>query len=134
MSTDITALADIDTECNQNKHFRSVVDSKAWEQIVFMCLKPGEFIAREKHETFKQSFRVTAGMCVLVLATIDAPLDEYAYTLNAGDYITVPPNTWHKMVNYGDTRAHMISTYPHIQHKPGTVHRRQADAEAAERG
>lgn len=132
MAPTVTAIASIDAECNRNGHFRRVVDSQPWEQIVFMCLRPGEFIAREKHTTFKQSFHVTAGACVLVTSSDAAPLVESTYTLVAGDYITVPPNTWHKMANYGDAPTHMISTYPHIQHKPGTVHRRQVDAEAAE--
>ena len=54
-------VGNIEKDTAKNTDFRRVLYTGKFSQLVLMCLKPGEEIGSEVHDTVDQFFRIEAG-------------------------------------------------------------------------
>ena len=114
----------IEEAAKANEHFRTVLYTSAYMQLVLMSIPEGGEIPKEVHGQ-DQFIRVEAGMGTATLAGV-------AHTLSAGFAIIVPAGTEHTILNSSSTQAlklHTLYSPPH--HADGVVHETIAIAEAA---
>jgi mannose-6-phosphate isomerase-like protein (cupin superfamily) len=57
---------------------------------------------------------------------------DFQQNLHRGDVIFVPAGTWHNVINIGVGTLKVSSIYAPPNHKRGTVHRTQAEAQMEE--
>ena len=91
-----------------------------------MTLKVGEDIGKEVHPTTDQVFLFIEGKGEAVLNEVSRSFDE-------GDLVFVRAGTWHNIINRGDVPLRLITIYSPPAHKPGTIHKTKAEAEAEEK-
>ena len=60
-------IDDIEERTSENENFRKVLYTGKYMQLVVMCLKPGEDIGEEVHDTVDQFFRVEEGEARVVI-------------------------------------------------------------------
>ena len=113
----------IEKETLKNKNYRKVVYTDKYQQLVLMSLNPKEYIHLEKHNA-TQFFRVEKGKGIAKVGGKDIKLKD-------GMSVTVPPNTFHKIINTGRKPLKLYTIYSPPQHKPGTINKRQPDDEKA---
>lgn len=110
-----------------NKYFRRVLFTGQHEQLVLMCLQPGEEIGNEVHDHVDQFFRIEEGQARFVFNGTEK------HTVKAGDAVVVPAGTFHNVINISRTeRLHLYTIYSPPQHPDGTVHKTKKEAMAAE--
>lgn len=109
-----------------NPHFRQVLYTGKFTQLVLMTLQPGEEIGLETHGAVDQFFRIEAGSAKFVLAG-----EEMAVA--TGFAVIVPAGTEHNVVNIGTEPLKMYTLYSPPNHPDGTVHKTKAEAQAAEK-
>lgn len=108
----------------QNTHFRQVLYTSRYCQLVVMALQPGEDIGQEVHE-LDQFFRVESG-------SGEAVVDGVSHSLVDGSAVVVPAGTQHNIRNVSaDTVLKLYTIYAPPEHKDGTVHATKADAQSA---
>ena len=113
----------IEKETLKNTNYRKVVYTDKYQQLVLMSLNPKEYIHLEKHNA-TQFFRVEKGKGIAKVGGKDIKLKD-------GVSVTVPPNTFHKIINTGSVPLKLYTIYSPPQHKPGTVDKRQPTDEKA---
>jgi mannose-6-phosphate isomerase-like protein (cupin superfamily) len=100
----------------KNENFRQVIFTGMHEQLVLMCLKPGEEIGNEMHAAVDQFFLIEEGEALFVFG------DKERHQLHAGEAVVVPAGTAHNVSNPSRTRALKLYTlYSQPQHPAGTV-------------
>lgn len=109
-------LGSIETDTNDNVHFRRVVATAQHLQLVFMSLLPGEEIGSEVHRDTDQFVRVERGQATLELGGGE-------YRVRAGDAAVIPAGTRHNIVNTGTEPLKLYVLYGPPEHAPGTVER-----------
>ncbi len=120
-------VGSIEKLTGKNKFFRQVLFTGKYTQLVVMCLKPGEEIGNEVHKTVDQFFRIEEGTAKFVLK------GKEEYKVKAGDAVIVPAGTFHNVINTSKKDPLKLYTlYSPPNHKPGTIHKTKAEAEAAE--
>jgi mannose-6-phosphate isomerase-like protein (cupin superfamily) len=111
----------------KNKYFREVLFTGKYTQLVVMCLQPGEEIGNEVHKTVDQFFRIEEGTAKFVFK------GKEEHKVKAGDGVIVPAGTFHNVINTSKKDPLKLYTlYSPPNHKPGTIHKTKAEAEAAE--
>ncbi len=111
----------------ENDHFRKVLFTGPFSQLVVMSLEPGEDIGNEVHDDVDQFFRIEQGEAKFVLN------NEEEHIVHDGDAVIVPAGTWHNVLNNSSTEPMKLYTvYTPPEHPDGTVHKTKAEAEAAE--
>lgn len=118
-------VANIEEETLKNKNFRKVLFTGPNSQLVVMSLKPGEEIGAETHD-LDQFIRIEAGEGEIMLGRKRHRVeDDYA--------IVIPAGTRHNVTNTStDEDLKLYTVYSPPEHKPGTVHKTKAEADAAE--
>ncbi|VVB97906.1 Cupin domain protein [uncultured archaeon] len=112
----------LEKETLKNADFRRVLYTGKHSQLVLMCLKPGEEIGAEVHETIDQFFRFEAGEG---LVTIDAQ----KYKVRDGDCAIVPSGSRHNVINTSKTEELKLYTiYSPPEHQDKVVRHTKADA------
>jgi len=110
-----------------NVNFRQVLFTGKHEQLVLMCLRPGEDIGDETHAKVDQFFRVEGGEAQFVFDGAEARL------VKAGSAVVVPAGTQHNVVNTSKADLLKLYTiYSPPNHPDGTVQATKAEALAAE--
>ncbi len=110
-----------------NVNFRQVLFTGKHEQLVLMCLRPGEDIGDELHANVDQFFRVEGGEAQFVFDGAEARL------VKAGSAVVVPAGTQHNVVNTSKADLLKLYTiYSPPNHPDGTVQVTKAEALAAE--
>jgi mannose-6-phosphate isomerase-like protein (cupin superfamily) len=102
-----------------------VLFTGAHAQLVVMCLKPGEDIGLEVHNTVDQFFRVEQGVGQ---ATLNGEVTE----LSDGTALIVPAGVEHNLSNTGSTELKLYTVYSPPNHPEGTIHETREDALRAE--
>jgi mannose-6-phosphate isomerase-like protein (cupin superfamily) len=121
-------VGNIEKQTSKNKYFRQVVYTGTYQQLVVMCLQPGEEIGDEIHKKVDQFFRIEEGTARFVFN------EKEKHTVKAGDAVVVPAGTFHNVINASKTEALKLYTiYAPPNHPDGTVHKTKADAEEAEK-
>lgn len=116
-------VTDIEKDTIENDHFRKVLYTAAYTQLVVMSIPPGEDIGEEVHGQ-DQFLRIEAGEGVAVLNG-----EEHA--IKDGSAVVVPASTRHNIKNTSSTEAlKLYSLYSPPHHEDGVVHATKADAEA----
>jgi mannose-6-phosphate isomerase-like protein (cupin superfamily) len=117
----------IEKATEKNKNFRKVLFTGKYQQLVVMCLQPGEDIGNEVHPNVDQFFRIEKGKAKFVFNGTEEHL------VGPGDAVVVPAGTHHNVINASDTkRLRLYTIYAPPNHPDGTVHETKAEAEAAE--
>ncbi|MBI2356937.1 cupin domain-containing protein [Candidatus Dojkabacteria bacterium] len=110
----------------RNTNFREVLHTGGYSQLVVMCLKPGEEIGEEVHNTVDQFFRIESGEGKIVMNGEENAVKD-------GSAIVVPAGTLHNLINTSVTEDLKLYTiYSPANHKPGTKHVTKEDAMSAE--
>ncbi len=116
----------IETLTLKNDYFRQVLFTGKHNQLVVMCLQPGEEIGNEMHPNVDQFFRIEQGEAKFVLG-------EEEHQVRAGDAVVVPAGTHHNVLNRSEiTALRLYTLYSPPNHPDGTVHKTKTEAEAAE--
>ena len=120
-------VGDIEKLTEKNDYFRQVLYTGKYTQLVVMCLKPGEEIGNEVHNTVDQFFRIEEGEAKFVFNETEEHL------VHDGDAVIVPAGTFHNVINNSKKESLKLYTlYSPPNHPDGTVHKDKAEAEAAE--
>lgn len=118
-------VGNIEEKVKSNTYFREVVYTGQNTQLVVMSLLAGEEIGSEVHEHVDQFFRLEVGRLKIVM-------DGEENTLEPGMVAIVPAGVTHNVINIGEVVAKLYTLYSPPNHKPGTIHKTKAEAEAAE--
>lgn len=115
---------DIVQRAKANGYFREVLSTGPHSQLVVMSIPPGGDIGEETHDDVDQ-------LLVFVQGEGQAILDGEGSAVGVGRLVHVPAGTRHNFVNTGTSDLRLYTIYAPPEHKPGTIHRTKADAEAA---
>ncbi len=114
---------DIEKETLDNAHFRHVIYTGKYLQLVLMSLKAGEEIGEEIHADHDQFFRFESG-------TGKCIIDENQYAVKDGDAILIPAGARHNVINTGSDVFKMYTLYGPPNHQDRTL---RETKEAADR-
>jgi len=89
-----------------------------------MSIPPAGEIGMEAHKVDQ--------ILVFVEGSGETILDGETSPIEAGSLVFVPAGTNHNFVNTGMTDLKLFTVYSPLQHKPGTVHKTKAEADADE--
>jgi len=91
---------------------------------VLMSVQPGDDVGAEVHSVDQ--------ILVFVSGTGDAMLNGERSPVRAHSLVAVAAGTRHNFINTGQTPLKLFTVYAPPEEQPGTLHRRKADAVAAE--
>ena len=115
-------LTDIETETLKNEYYRKVLFTTKQQQLVVMCLIPGEIIPLEIHDNMTQFMRVEQGV-----ATVETPTASFEVPSNSA--VTIPSEKFHKIYNNGkiDLKLYVVysSDNGKFEHEPNAIEIRQ---------
>jgi mannose-6-phosphate isomerase-like protein (cupin superfamily) len=115
----------METVATSSDHFRRVLWTGQYTQLVTMTIPVGGEIGAEVHEHNDQILSFIAGQG-------EARVGGETKPVVPGDVVVVPAGTKHNFVNTGDEPLVLTTLYGPPDHAPGTVHRTKEEAEAAE--
>lgn len=118
-------IGNIEGLTEQNTHFRQVLYTGTYAQLVVMMLLPGEEIGSEVHAAVDQFFRIESGTAQIVM-------NGEEHTLTAGMVAIVPAGVTHNLINTGAGSLKLYTLYSPPNHPINTIHHTKAEAEAAE--
>ena len=107
-----------------NTYFREVVATGPHSQVVVMSIPPGGDIGEEVHDDVDQTL-------VFVQGEGQAILDGEKRAVSVDRLVHVPAGTRHNFVNTGKVDLRLYTIYAPPEHKPGTIHKTKAEADAA---
>ena len=113
-------ILNIEKETTENTDYRRVLYTGRYSQLVVMSIEPGDEIGNEMH-VLDQFIRIEEGKAKAVLNNADE------YEMKDDDAIVIPANTWHNVINTGDTPLKLYTLYSPPEHKDGTIHKTKAD-------
>ena len=111
----------------RNSFFRQEMTTGVNSQVVVMSIPPGGEIGEEVHDGVDQTL-------VFVQGKGEAILNGEKNEVGEGSLVFVPAGTTHNFVNTGAADLKLYTLYAPPEHKPGTVHKTKAEAEASEQG
>ena len=113
-------VQDIERATLDNDHFRRVLYTGKYLQLVLMTLQPGEEIGEEVHEDHDQFFRIEEGEGDVWIDRVRSPIAD-------DDAVIVPAGARHNVVNTGRAPLRLYTLYGPPEHRDGVVHRTKAD-------
>ncbi len=121
----------IDKATKENQNFRLALWTGPYLQVTLMSIPPGGEIGLETHPNVDQFLRLEAGEGLVMMGKTKDNLD-FKQRVTDGDAFIIPSNTWHNLINIGNTPIKLYSIYSPPNHPFGTIHPTKADADAAE--
>ena len=116
----------IEKETIENENYRKVLFTGTKMQLVVMDLKPGEDIPSEVHETIDQFIRIEEGEALV-------RINEKEISLKNDDVVIIPAGSQHYVKNISsDRNLKLYTIYSPPEHKPETIQKTKAEADAAE--
>lgn len=115
-------VSNIEKETLENDHFRKVLFTAHYSQLVVMSLKPGEDIGEEVHG-LDQFIRLEQGVGKAVL-------DDVEYDIEDDWALVIPAGTKHNLINTGESAMKLYSIYTPPEHKDGVIHETKSQAKA----
>jgi len=115
---------DIVKRAKANSYFREVLATGPHSQVVVMSIPPGGDIGEEVHDDVDQTL-------VFVGGEGQAILDDEKSAVAVDRLVHVPAGTRHNFVNTGKVDLRLYTIYAPPEHKPGTIHKTKAEADAA---
>jgi mannose-6-phosphate isomerase-like protein (cupin superfamily) len=122
----VAFIDDIVARARANSYFREVLATGPHSQIVVMSIPPGGDIGDEVHDDVDQ-------VLVFVAGEGQAILNGEKSAVAVHTLVHVPAGTRHNFVNTGTTDLRLYTVYAPPEHKPGTIHKTRAEADAAHR-
>ena len=114
---------DLEKETRKNTDFRRVLYTGRFSQLVLMCLKQGEEIGEEVHDTVDQFFRFEEGEGMVVI-------DGIKHQVRDGSGVIVPSGARHNVLNTSSKENLKLYTiYSPPEHRDKVVRHTKADAE-----
>ena len=119
----------IEDDTKANTNFRTTRWTGKHLQLTLMSIPVGGDIGLEVHPDNDQFLRIEKGKGRVQMGPSK---DQLTYDRQVEDdwVILVPAGTWHNVTNIGDAPMQLYALYGPPDHKHGTVHKTQADAEA----
>lgn len=114
-------VGDIEKETLKNEHFRKVLYTASYMQLVVMSIPTGEDIGKEIHGQ-DQFIRIEAGEG-------EAVLDGVSHVLRDDSAVVIPAGTEHNIINTSSEPLKLYTIYAPPHHEDGTIHHTKADAE-----
>ena len=111
----------VEDETVKNDMFRNVAYTGRYSQLVYMSLKPGEDIGKEKHGV-DQFFRIEQGEG-------KSYVDDQEYDVRDGSCVIVPAGAMHNVVNTGNTDLKLYTIYSIPNHVDGEKFQTKEEAE-----
>ncbi len=108
-----------------NSYFRKVLATGPHSQVVVMSIPPAGEIGEEVHDDVDQTL-------VFVEGEGQAILDGEKSGVGVDRLVHVPAGTRHNFFNTGKVDLRLYTIYAPPEHKPGTVHKTKAEADAAD--
>jgi len=118
-------IDDIEKLTKENSFFRKVLFTGKHSQLVLMCLKPGEEIGKEVHDSVDQFFRIDEG-------SGEVFIDGETRQIKDGFAVVVPAGSEHNIVNTGEVDLKLYTVYSPPNHPEGTIHETYEEAMEAE--
>ncbi len=114
--------AQLEEVTRKNSDFRRVLYTGKHSQLVLMCLRPGEEIGEETHETVDQFFRIETGRGVVVI-------DGKRHAVGDGSGAIVPAGARHNVINTSKKSVLRLYTiYSPPEHQDKVVRHTKAAA------
>lgn len=107
-------------EVLKNTHYRKVLHTTSTQQLVVMCLRPGQEIGMESHSKITQLIGIEKGVARVKTT-------RSVYTLQRGDVIVIPPRRRHNVINVGSGELKLFTLYSPPEHAPHTDQRTKKD-------
>ena len=124
-------IVDINKATINNDTFRTALWTGTNLQLTLMSIPVGEDIGLEIHPHVDQFLRIEQGQGLVQMGNSKDNL--YLSQLVYDDFaIFIPANTWHNVINTGNTPLKLYSIYAPPNHPRGTVHQTKAIAEMSE--
>lgn len=106
----------------RNRDFRRVLYTGKQSQLVLMCLRPGEEIGEETHESVDQFFRIETGKGVVVI-------DGKRHSVCDGSGVIVPAGARHNVINTSKkSELKLYTIYSPPEHRDKVVRHTKAAA------
>lgn len=102
----------------ENTFYRKVLHTTTHQQLVLMCLNPGEDIPEETHADVDQFIRVESGNGIAIVNNVHTDLSD-------GSVIMIPAGLKHYVKNIGNTDLKLYSIYSPPEHSENRVDIRQ---------
>ena len=119
-------IDDIEEKTKSNTNFRKVLHTGKYMQLVVMCLKVGEEIGEEIHDSVDQFFRIEEGEAKVIIDGVESILKEDMIVI-------VPAGSKHNVVNNSNVDLKLYTIYSPSNHPDGTVHATKAEADEYEK-
>jgi mannose-6-phosphate isomerase-like protein (cupin superfamily) len=124
-------VIDINKAVLNNNNFRTTLWTGKHLQLTLMSIPVGEDIGLEIHPNIDQFICIQDGVGRVMIGNDKNNL-YYQQMVYDDSAIFVPANTWHNIVNVGETPLKLFAIYAPINHKPGTIHKTKQDASLEE--
>lgn len=116
-------VENIEQSSTENAHFRKVLYTGTYMQLVLMSLEPNEDIGEEVHDDVDQFFRIESGSGVAII-------NDVSHDITDGTAVIVPAGAKHNIINSGTEALKLYTLYSPPNHKDGAIHPTKAAAEA----
>ncbi len=113
----------LERETLKNTDFRRVLYTGKHSQLVLMCLRAGEEIGEETHNTVDQFFRFEKGEGLVVI-------DGNKHSVKDGSGVIVPAGAKHNVINTSKSVLKLYTIYSPPEHQDKVVRHTKAAAEA----
>lgn len=121
-------VLDIEQETLDNENFRTTLWTGRHLQLTLMTIPVGGDVGLEVHPKNDQFLRLEQGKGRVQMGPKKSDLN-FTEEVGADWAILVPAGTWHNVTNIGDEPMKLYALYGPPDHKPGTVHKTQDEAE-----
>lgn len=116
----------IEEKTLENTHFREVLNTSSYSQLVVMALQPGEEIGVETHDDRDQFIRVESGEGKAILNGQEVLLED-------GTAVVIPGGTKHNVIETSTEETLKLYTiYSPPEHPNGTIHHTKKEADTYE--
>ncbi|MCM3759630.1 cupin domain-containing protein [Alkalihalobacillus oceani] len=124
-------VVNINQAAKQNETYRTAIWTGDHLQVTLMSINVGDDIGLEIHPNVDQFLRIESGQGLVKMGKSKNQLTFQTH-VSDDSAIMIPADTWHNVINTGNTPLKLYSIYAPPHHAFGTVHRTKADAVAAE--
>ena len=114
-------IRDLEKITLENNYYRKVINTNSKQQLVLMCLNPGEDIPNEIHEDISQFIKIEKGEGEIIINK------KKRYKFSSGFAIIIPPNTYHWIKNTSKEQLKLYSIYSPKEHDEKKKDLRQPD-------
>ena len=121
-------VVDIEKDTLDNPNFRTTRWTGKNIQLTLMTIPVGGDVGLEVHETHDQFLRLEQGRGRVQMGSSKDQLD-FEREVGADWAVLVPAGTWHNITNIGDDEMKLYAIYGPPDHRNGTVHATQTDAD-----